>query len=153
MLLAIASALLAFMQPVQHHSLGSCFGPCLHPAFPLHGYRFDNENRATRLPFARGDASRGPVVHISFTPPFTGICEVFEVVRANGRPAAQHIAERPVQPHVIHLELTLPTDDALLKAGEMPWTTTMVAVDCWHFGHESAVVYSRFYQLPKGPVS
>ncbi|HYZ17167.1 MAG TPA: hypothetical protein VE591_12220 [Candidatus Acidoferrum sp.] len=151
MFLALTSALTMFMQPVNPRSLASCYGPCLKPAFQLHGYAYDNESHTTKLPFARNDGKAGNVVHISFTPPFTGICEVFEVVQANGKPAAQHLAERPVQPHVIHLELNLPTDEALRRAGETPFSSTMIGMDCWHFGHESDVTYSRFYELSKAP--
>jgi hypothetical protein len=148
MLLALASGLLMFMQPVDHHRLPSCTLACQHPAFKLHGYRYDNENRTTKLPFARSEGG-GEMVHISFTPPFSGVCEVFEVVRANGLPAAQHLAERPVQPHVIHLELALPTDANLAHAGRTPFDQTMIGMDCWHFGDDQHVTYSRFYALPK----
>lgn len=148
MLLALTSALTMFMQPVNPHNLSSCYGPCQKPAFQLHGYAYDNENRTTKLPFARADGV-GDVVHISFTPPFTGVCEVFQVVQMNGKPAAQHLAERPVQPHVIHLELNLASDEALRKVGYTPYPSTMIGMDCWHFGHESDVTYSRFYELTK----
>jgi hypothetical protein len=148
MLLALASGLLMFMQPVDHHKLPSCTLACQHPAFELHGYRYDNENHTTKLPFARRDGD-GEMVHISFTPPFAGVCEVFEVVKANGLPAAQHLAERPVQPHVIHLELALPTDENLQHAGRTPYDRTMIGMDCWHFGDDQNVTYSQFYALPK----
>jgi hypothetical protein len=147
MILAAATALMLLMTPVDHRTLPSCTLACQHPAFPLHGYRFDNENRSTKLPFARSTRD-GEVVHISFVPPFVGICEVFEVVKANGLPAAQHLAERPVQRHVIHLELALPTDANLEHAGRTPYDTTMVGMDCWHPGDDENVVYSRFYELP-----
>jgi hypothetical protein len=148
MLLALASGLMMFMQPVDQHKLPACTLACQHPAFKLHGYRYDNESRTTKLPFARtsGDGDR---VHISFTPPFTGVCEVFEVVKANGLPAAQHLAERPVQPHVIHLELDLPSDANLKHAGRTPYGQTMIGMDCWHFGDDQHVTYSQFYALPK----
>jgi hypothetical protein len=149
MLLALATGLLMFMQPVDHHKLPSCTSACQHPTFELHGYRYDNENRTTKLPFARSSGD-GNVVHISFTPPFTGVCEVFEVVKANGLPAAQRLAERPVQAHVIHLELALPTDANLEHAGRTPYGQTMIGMDCWHFGDDQNVTYSRFYELPKG---
>jgi hypothetical protein len=149
MLLALASGLLMFMQPVDHHKLPSCTQACQHPAFSLHGYRFDNENRTTKLPFARSGGGGGEMVHVAFTPPFTGVCEVFEVVKANGLPAAQHLAERPVQPHPIHLELALPTDENLQHAGRTPYDQTIIGMDCWHFGHDQDVTYSRFYALPK----
>jgi hypothetical protein len=150
MLLALASGLMMFMQPVDPHTLPSCTLACQHPAFKLQGYRYDNENRTTKLPFARtGGGDNGDVVHISFTPPFSGVCEVFEVVKANGLPAAQHLAERPVQPHVIHLELALPTDANLQHAGRTPYDQTMIGMDCWHFGDDQHVTYSQFYALPK----
>jgi hypothetical protein len=147
MILAAASALLLYMTPVDHHSLGSCYGPCLHPAFPLHGYRYEPQERRTRLPyFASG--KKGAMVHVSFVPPFTGACEVFEVVRSELGASAQKLAERPVQPHVIHLELKLPTDADLVASGRTPFGRTIIGMDCWKFGHDQDVTYSRFYEIP-----